>query len=218
MKHTLTAPESLQKELISRVSALEGKQCAISSNRKSLSATVDALAECTDVDQTVIQQIADQLAVQPGYIEPDNNCDATIKLERNTRRAKYFAIGLILLFTWSMIKWFNINNTIKSVMHDVSSVQSRIADFHLRTGRYPHSFESIDMPQPPNLASVKKIEIGPNGQLLIETQGIFGNQLMLTPVSRNNGWSQWQCTTNASRLFIITTWVCGYSSSLQFKV
>ena len=207
-----SSDKKLREELIARVSALDGKQHEVDTNRLTLRATVDALSECTNVDRDTINRIADQLSVLPENLSTDADEDL---IERNNRRAKYICIGFVTLFCFSMFKWFNVSSNIKSALHDTSTLQSRIADFQLRTGRYPYSFDQIHQsgstPQ-----SLKSMQMGPEGQLLIKTKGFFGAELVLTP-NTGNGWSKWQCTTDASLMFIVTKWVCSYGST-RFKV
>ncbi len=209
----------LHEELVARVAALDGKQSIIDGNRKTLAATVEALAECTTVDRTAIEAIADQLSVQSRFVGNNQlSTEQQRKLAKKTRLAKYIAIAAVVLFSLSMLKWLNVNSTLKAVLHDISSVQSRTADFRLRTGRYPHGFEMIGYSSgAPQFPTVQAMEMGPQGQLLISTAGFFGSQVLLTPVASNDGWSTWQCSTNASWLFTISGWLCEYQSSMQFS-
>ena len=67
MRRSENAQALIHEELIARVAALDGKQVEIDNNRKTFSATVEALVECTNVDQSTIESIADQLSVQTQF-------------------------------------------------------------------------------------------------------------------------------------------------------
>lgn len=205
-----TPEPTIQQELIARVSALDGKQHEVNSNRLTLRATVDALSECTNVDRDTITRIADQLSVLPENLT--TNDDRLIT--RNDRYAKYICITIAVLFCLSMFRWFNVSGNIKTVLHETSSLQSRIGDYKLRTGRYPYSFEQI-FHHDGITEYTKSVQMGPEGQLLIQTDGLFGAEILLTPNAKN-GWPQWNCTTDASLMFVVTNWVCRYGST-QFK-
>lgn len=210
--------EDLREELIRRVAALDGKQATIDTNQKSLAATVEALAECTDVDLASIQSVADTLSVRPEFVHCGTNTANSANNEQLTRRIKFAAIAVVILFAISMFKWMNVNNNIDMVLHEISQLQSRIADFRLRTGRFPHEFSQVGYASAlPQLDSAKTIEMGPYGQLLVNTSGVFGGKVLLSPVARSDGRSTWQCTTNASWLFKISSWLCEYASSVKFK-
>lgn len=210
--------QKLHNELISRVSLLDGKHCEIEANRQTLNATIEALSECTSVDREKIESIADQLSVQSRFIESrpsPSSADSTAA--RITKYAKICAGGAVMLFCFTMFKWFHINNNIKDVMHEVASVQSRTADFYLRTGEYPYGFHKIGYDKAPSYKSVKHMKMGPNGELLIDVAGLFASQILLTPGANPDGLSQWSCTTNASWLFKVSGWLCRYQSSLKFS-
>ena len=211
--------ELLHDELIARVCALDGKQHDINANRNTLSATVRALSECTNVDPATIATIADQLSANPRFIrKSQEQSEQDIRLARNTKIAKYCVIAFALFFVFSLLKWFNINNSVKTVLHDVSPVQSRIGDFYMRSGRYPYDFEKIAYRNgAPAFESVENMQMGPTGELLIDTNGFFGSQLLLTPAATNDGRTKWRCSTNASWLFKLTSWTCEYQASLSFQ-
>jgi len=210
--------QKLHNELVSRVSALDGKHVEIEANRQTLNATIDALSECTNVDRQKIESIADQLSVQSRFIEsrpPRSSED--LRIDKITKYSKYCAGAAVMLFCFTMFKWFHINNSIKDVMHEVASVQSRTSDFYLRTGEYPYGFHKIGYEKAPSFKSVKGMKMGPNGELLIDVAGSFASQILLTPDATSDGLSRWSCTTNASWLFKVSGWLCKYQSSLKFS-
>ncbi|MEM7257096.1 MAG: hypothetical protein AAF404_06885 [Pseudomonadota bacterium] len=208
----------LREELIRRVTALDGKQATIDSNRKTLAATVEALAECTNVDLASIQSVADTLSVRPEYVSVSADTAEQASNEKRNKQVKFAVITVVVLFAFSLFKWMNVNSSINNVMHDVSQLQSRIADFYMRTGHYPFEFSQVGYLQgPPNLESAKSIEMGPHGQLLINTNGVFSGQILLSPDGRSDGRSKWQCSTDTSWIFTISSWLCGYSLSVQFN-
>jgi len=210
--------QQLRDELVARVTALDGKQAIIDNNQESLSATVEALAECTSIDKTTILSIAEQVSVKHELVNASNEPVVSATQDRNTRIAKRCAILVCGLFAFSIAKWLSVNGTLKTVLHEVSPVQSRAADFYMRTGRYPYSFENLNFTNgPPPIESVSELEIGPNGELLVSTSGLFSSQVLLTPKPLVDGRTKWICSTNSSWLFKISSWSCTYKSSISFK-
>jgi len=168
--------------LVKEVTSLTGVKPTIGPNAKTLQQTAEALIETTDLDRATIESLTSRISNDTRYQQTLTETDK----EKDQKRKNLFiiqclAVAAVSIISIYFIRGISLINDLSAVANETGSIRMAEAAYYMEHARYPHNFESIEPIYPPaNFDAIEQIEMGTQGQLHIQTKGIFGGTFLLT--------------------------------------
>jgi len=204
---------------LAEVTSLTGVKPTIGPNAKTLQQTAEALIETTDLDRATIESLTSRISNDTRYQQTLTETDK----EKDQKRKNLFiiqclAVAAVSIISIYFIRGISLINDLSAVANETGSIRMAEAAYYMEHARYPHNFESIEPIYPPaNFDAIEQIEMGTQGQLHIQTKGIFGGTFLLTPQATHNYQLQWNCSTDSHLIFKFLGNACQYKSSININ-